>query len=48
MTALFFFANPNDMALIPSYSMGMISLGLSSGATNTASSLAKRVGNEGP
>ncbi len=36
------------MDLIPSYSMGIISLGLSSGATKMASSRFNKVGNEGP
>ena len=49
MTAfLFLAANPKDIALTPSKSTGMISLGFPSGDSKTTLSLPRRVGREGP
>ena len=44
----FEFANPNDIVLTPSNSIGIISLGLSSGASNLCFSFPISVGNDGP
>lgn len=41
-------AKPNDIAFTPSYSIGIISLGLSSWAWRVADSLAINVGRLGP